>query len=233
MVLKKKSAKETRYTERYTAENTLKHTWKRRRDRGEPVTRVSFAWSNWWIRRVELPRKNERDIERTCPPTLYGSAYDTCRYSPPRSSATENRTPCHPWPPHCLGNANLFFSARLGFKCHPLSYTSLCSSYSTLFLFRSFRLRLPYAVGYPFRLYRFLPPPPYTVRGLCSSHGPTPPPSQPFLRGVARLFLSLRLIRYIVARPWATVSGNGNGNEVISETNDRRAKNQRTRGTIC
>ena len=123
--------------------HTRFHVDEAKRSRRTRHTGVSFAWSNWWIRRVELPRKNERDIERTCPPTLYGSAYDTCRYSPPRSSATENRAPRHPSPPPCLGNANLFFSARLGFKCHPLSYPPLCSPCSTLFLFRSFRLRLP------------------------------------------------------------------------------------------
>lgn len=85
-----------------------------------------------------LDVKTPRDIERTCPP-VYGSTYDTCRYSTP--SVFSNRNPLPPiycesrpisplppvYPIARPGNANLFFSARLGFIwcVSPLSFRTL------------------------------------------------------------------------------------------------------------
>lgn len=85
-----------------------------------------------------LDVKTPRDIERTCPP-VYGSTYDTCRYSTPSVFSNRNSPPpiyCESRPISPLlpvypiarpGNANLFFSARLGFIwcVSPLSFRTL------------------------------------------------------------------------------------------------------------
>ena len=235
----------------YTAENTrvahTRFTWTRRRDRGEPGTRGFpsrglIGGSEGWNFPVKTSAiSNVRVRRRYMVPRMIRVV--THPLGLPQQKTAPRATPGHPiaWamqisfsPRVSVLNATPY-PILLSVRRVPPSFSfarSVCASLS--------------AVGYPFRLYRFLPPPPYPPSPLLSlptpapasfassavfvpPTGPTPPPSQPFLRGVARLFLSLRLIRYIVARPWP----HGGWVQVISETNDGRAKNQRTRRTIC
>jgi len=101
--------------------------------------------------------KTPRDIERTCPP-VYGSTYDTCRYSTPSVfSNTEipflryiaravPSLPCPRFIPSRGPAMQISFSPRASVL------------YGTSLLSRS-ELFLPYAVDHSFRL-SFLPPPP-------------------------------------------------------------------------
>lgn len=118
----------------------------------------------------------------------------------PQQKTAPRATPGHPMP----GNANLFFSARLGFKCHPLPSLSFSPSPSFPFarsvcasLTRSATLSAYIA----FYDHPHLLPTPYAARSLffprANSGSVTTLPSRR-----RPLFLSLRLIRYIVARPW-------------------------------
>lgn len=104
-----------------------------------------------------LDVKTPRDIERTCPP-VYGSTYDTCRYSTPSVFSSRNPLP----PIYCesrpISLPCLQFTPSRG-PAMQISFSPRASVlYGASLLSRS-ELFLPYAVDHSFRL-SFLPPPP-------------------------------------------------------------------------
>lgn len=99
------------------------------------------------------------------------------------------------------------------------------------------RLRLPRAVGYPFRLYRFLPlPNPYRYALFVLSMGQLRHRRNPSFAASPALFVVAAYSIYCSVFPrWCGVVTGGRWNRggVISETNDGRTKKQRTPRTIC